>query len=115
MRLDDDTVRMRHMLEAAQEAMSFTAKRTRDDLDSDRKLVLALIKCIEIIGEPASHVSPTTRAKQSHLDWPDVVGMRNRLIHMYYDVNLDVVWSTVCNDLPPLVQQLKKILPPGDP
>ncbi len=60
----DERNRLRHMLEAAQEALEFTAGKSRDDLDHDRQLVLALLKCIEIIGEAAVHVS-----SQSKNEW----------------------------------------------
>jgi uncharacterized protein with HEPN domain len=77
----DDTIRLRHMLDAAQEAMGFVQGRTRADLNDDRKLVLALVKDIEIIGEAAYQVSEITRDQLQDIPWNDIIGMRHRLVH----------------------------------
>jgi uncharacterized protein with HEPN domain len=105
-----DLVRIRHMLEAAREARQFAEGRHRADLDQDRMLVLAIIRCIEIIGEAASRVEPETRAEHSGVPWTEAVVMRNRLIHAYFDVDLDRVWDTVSDDLPALISELERIL-----
>lgn len=106
----DDLVRLRHMLDAAQEAIAFVQGSCRADLDDDRKLVLALVKAIEIIGEAAYQTSPATRAQLPHIPWEDIIGMRHRLVHAYFDINLDILWQTVQADLPPLVQALRNAL-----
>jgi uncharacterized protein with HEPN domain len=98
------------MLDAAREALGFAAGRSRADLDSDRMLVLSLVKSIEIIGEAASKVSEETRQKHAAVPWIDIVAMRNRLIHAYYEVDLDRVWDTLDADLPPLVAELEKVI-----
>jgi uncharacterized protein with HEPN domain len=105
-----DRVRLQHMLDAANEALSFIQGRTRSDLDNDRMLVLSLIRELEIIGEAASKISRETRSQSSAVPWQDITGMRNRLIHAYFDVDLDIVWSTVTKDLPVLKVELEKIL-----
>ena len=105
----DDVVRLRHMLDAATEATSFAANKTRSSLDTDRKLVLSLVKSIEIIGEAAANVTTECREKLPHIPWRDIISMRNRLIHAYFDINLDILWKTVIEDLPPLLAELKKI------
>ena len=78
---EDDLTRLRHMLDAANDAIRFAADRQRADLDGDRMLLLSLLKCIEIVGEAASRVSTRTQANLPDLPWADIVGMRNRLIH----------------------------------
>lgn len=103
-----DAVRLRHMLDASEEALAFAAGYTRPDLDRDRKLVLALIKLIEILGEAAAKVSGETRLRHAAIPWDAIVATRNRLIHGYFDINLDIVWDTVAVDLPPLVAELRK-------
>ena len=105
----DDGVRLRHMLDAAREAVSFTRERSRADLESDRMLVLSLIKCIEIVGEAASRVTGETQRRAPEVPWQDIVGMSNRLIHAYYDIDLDRVWDTVLDDLPPLIEALERL------
>ncbi len=106
----NDKVRIRHMLDAAQEARSFLSRRTREDLDVNRMLVLAILKDIEILGEAASKVSDRTREKFPDVPWRNIVGMRNRLIHGYFDVSLDIVWATVTKELPELIDELEKIV-----
>lgn len=98
------------MLEAAEEALRFAAGRPRADLDTDRMLVLAVIKCVEIVGEAASRVSQETIAAHPEIPWADIVGMRNRLVHVYFDVDADRVWDTLTDDLPFLVSTLGKLL-----
>jgi len=107
-----EKVRLQHMLDAAHDALSFVENRSRADLDSDRMLTLSLVKCIEIIGEAAAQVSIDWRAICSDIPWTDIVGMRNRLIHVYYDVNHDIVWQTIRQDLPNLIPKLEAILHP---
>lgn len=101
--LKPDSVRLRHMVDAANEAQSFVAGKSKAELLQDRKLALALVKSIEIVGEAASKVSRDLRAKAPEIPWVDIVAMRNRLIHGYFDINLDVVWQTVTTELPPIV------------
>jgi uncharacterized protein with HEPN domain len=108
---NDDTIRLRHMRDAARDALAFAKGRSREDLDDDRELVLAVVKCIEIIGEAASQVSSAGQAEVAELPWRDMIDMRHRLVHAYYDVNLDVVWSTLRQDLPPLVACLESVVP----
>lgn len=107
---EDDWVRFHHMLEIAREASSFAATRDRRDMDTDRMLVLALVKSIEIIGEAGARVSEEGRAATPDLPWPEIVAMRNRLVHAYFDVNLDIVWETVRKDLPALIIVLQDAL-----
>lgn len=106
----DDRVRLQHMLDAAREAIEFVQDRTRTDLDSNRMLVLSLVKEIEIVGEAANQTSKTTREQLPEIPWADIVGMRNRLVHAYFDINLEILWRTVQHDLPPLIAVLERAL-----
>ncbi len=105
-----DFVRVRHMLDATREALSFVGEKTREDLNADRMLILSCIRLLEIIGEAASQVSPEFRATYPDPPWNQMIGMRHRLIHTYFDVNLDVLWETLTDSLPALVPALEKIL-----
>lgn len=107
---EDDSVRIRHILDAAREAVAFSHGRSRADLDTDRKLNLSLVRLLEVIGEAARGISSDCRQAHPELPWKSMVGMRDRLIHAYFDVNLHVVWETVTEDLPPLIAQLEKIV-----
>ena len=110
----DDSIRLQHMLDAAKESEFFVKDKTRDDLDSDRKLVLALVKSVETIGEAASKISEECQKNLSQIPWADIIGMRNRLIHAYFEINLDILWKTLIEDLPPLIADLERILQSGD-
>ena len=100
------------MLDAGQEAVRSARVRGRSDLDQDRLWALGIVKCIEIIGEAASRVSPETRQCWPGIPWAQVIGMRNRLIHAYFDLDLDQVWNAVTEDLPALLADLQNILEP---
>jgi uncharacterized protein with HEPN domain len=109
----DDRIRLVHMLEAVREALSFARNRGRADLDVDRMLLRALVKDIEIVGEAASRVSDDTRAELPRIPWAAIVATRNRLIHAYFDINLDVLWETIAVDLPALECALSDALDAG--
>jgi uncharacterized protein with HEPN domain len=110
----DDLIRIRHMLESAREAISFIKGRRRTDLDKDRMLVLSLIKSIEIMGEAASKVTKESRDSHPEIPWLNIIGMRNRLIHVYFDIDLDRVWDTITDDLPPVIAVLERIVQKED-
>ena len=98
------------MLDAAQKALRFTKGKTRRDLDGDEQLVLALTRLIEILGEAAGKVSLEVCERNPAIPWKDIIGTRNRLIHGYDDVNLDILWQILSTDLPTLVENLRSAL-----
>lgn len=106
----DDLTRLRHMQDAATEAMGFIGDRKRTDLDCNRMLALALVKDIEIIGEAAGRISTDCQERYPDVPWGQIIGMRNRLTHAYFEVDLDIVWEVVTHDLPILATQLEKII-----
>ena len=100
--------RLRHMLDSAREAVSLIEGKTRRDLEHTRLLQLGLTRLVEIIGEAAARVPKETREKLPAIPWADVVGMRNKLIHGYDTIDLDILWDTVRNELPGLVEALEQ-------
>ena len=106
----EDLIRLRHMIEAAQEATRFAEHRERKDLDDDRMLNFALMKAIEIIGEAASKLTPELRERYAEIPWAAIQGMRNKLVHAYFQIDLDIVWRTTVNELPGLIQSLTDII-----
>lgn len=106
----EDRIRLLHMIEAATEAISFIADKTRTELENDRKTLFAVIRCVEIIGEAAAKVSEATRSTAPDVPWSAIVGMRNRLVHAYFDVDSEVVWKTVTTELPGLRCRLQQLL-----
>lgn len=109
----EDQVRLRHMLDAAVEIQQYMQSSTREDLNHDRKLVHSLVRLLEIIGEAANQVSEELRESVPDIPWPVLIGMRNRLIHAYFSINLNVVWSTSTEDVPSLITELKTLLGEG--
>jgi uncharacterized protein with HEPN domain len=93
------------------EAMTMVQGKKRSDLNSDRMMELSLVRLVEIIGEAAARVGTESREKYPSIPWLQIVGMRNRLIHGYDAVDLNVLWDTIIDDLPPLIDELEKILP----
>lgn len=106
----DDVVALRHMLEYAQRAQSLVAGRSRQDIEADEVLNLALPRVMEVIGEAATRVPSEKQAEFTKSPWSDIVGMRNRLVHGYDLIDLDIVWLTAANGFPPLVRALEDIL-----
>jgi uncharacterized protein with HEPN domain len=97
------------MREAAEKAIAFAHGRTPEDLESDEMLRLALVKLVEIIGEAAKQVADETRTRFASVPWAEASRMRDRLVHHYFDIDLDVLWVTVTHDLPELVRTLPSI------
>jgi uncharacterized protein with HEPN domain len=98
------------MREAAATALEMTAGYERADLSTNIMLVMALTRCLEILGEAASKVSSDTSARFPAIPFIKIAAMRNRLIHAYFDVDLDIVWTTVREDLPALLPTLDQAL-----
>lgn len=107
MTLPPDEVRIRHIRDAAETAARFIEGRQRADLEADEMLRLALTKLVEVIGEAAKQVSDETRARFPEAAWVDASRMRDRLVHPDFDIDLDVLWATVTEDLPSLVRSLE--------
>ena len=110
----DDMIRLRHMLGAAREVVSFTGGATREDLDTNIMLFRALSMSAGIIGEAASRVSQDFRDAHPQIPWKQVIGMRNFLFHAYFKVDKDILWDTALDAIPALVAELEKVLPPED-
>jgi uncharacterized protein with HEPN domain len=104
-----DAIRIRHMIEAAETTQSFIAGRQRSDIDIDQMLRFALVRAIEIIGEAASKITPETRAATALVPWAAIISMRNRLIHAYFDINHDILWKTVTEEIPSVLSLLRTI------
>lgn len=104
----DDGIRLRHMVDAAKQAVAFVQGRVRVDLEKDLQLTLALTRLVEIVGEAAKNVSAETRTGLPGIPWRAIAGTRDRLVHAYFDVDHDRLWQIVAVDLPALVAQLER-------
>ncbi len=104
------------MLLAGRDALEFAAGLTFREFQRSRLHQTAVLKAIETVGEAASNVSQETRQAHPEIPWKEIVGMRNRLVHVYFDVSLHRVWETVRQDVPRLVALLEPLVPPeSDP
>ncbi len=106
----DDLTRIRHMRDAGKEILDFAAGSTQASLAANRMLQLAIVKDLEIIGEVANNVSPECQSQYPYIPWRAMVGMRNRLVHAYFGIDFEVIWQTIQQDLPPLIQSLERVL-----
>jgi len=107
---DDPTVWLRHMRDYAADARLIAAGLSKDEVANTRVVLYALTHAVEIIGEAATRVPPETRRRAPQVPWGDIIGMRNRLIHGYYTIDVDVLWDTVCEDLPVLIEEIDRLL-----
>ena len=105
-----DAIRFRHMLDSASAILHFIEGRTRKQLNTDRMFSNAVVRELEVLGEAANNISKKTQKLFPEVPWKQIIGMRNTLIHAYFDVDYDIIWETVNNDLPSFYHQLKKIV-----
>jgi uncharacterized protein with HEPN domain len=104
---DEDLVRVRHMLDAAREAVALSRGKGPKALARDRVLSLALVRLLEVVGEAAGRVSEGTKVAHPEVPWSQIVGLRNRLIHGYDSVDLEILWRILSDDLPGLIVALE--------
>jgi uncharacterized protein with HEPN domain len=111
---NDDALYLSHMLETARKAVGKLEGLVREDYDEDENLRLALTHLIQVIGEAAGRASQPTRTLYPEIPWREITGMRHRIVHDYLNVDEDVVWQVVVEDLPPLIALLEKIVSPKE-
>lgn len=102
-----DLVRFKHMLDSVEAILTFSKGKRRSSLDNNRLFLSAVLRELEIIGEAAGKISEKTKKKFPSLPWKELVGMRNRLIHAYFEVDHDIIWKTIREYLPSFYKLLK--------
>lgn len=108
--MNKDRIKVSHILDAGREATSFIESISFDEFCADRMRVLAVLKCLEIMGEAASKVSFEFQEHNPDFPWKQLASMRNRLIHGYFEINLEIVWNTLKIDIPITLVKAEKIL-----
>lgn len=98
------------MLDSIVAIKQYTAGLTEDEFRQPGIVQDAIVRRLEIIGEAAYQLGETLRAQFPEVAWPDILGMRNRIVHGYHKLALSIVWNTIQQDLPVLEQQLRDIL-----
>lgn len=106
----DLIIRLQDMLDHTREATTLTQGRSRGDLNTDRVLSLALVRLLEIVGEAANRVPVEVQDRYTDIPWREIIGLRNRLIHGYGAIDLDIVWRIITADLPPLIEALERVI-----
>lgn len=110
MQPDRDRDALEDMLFYAQAALAAAAGRTRGDLETDWLFAQGMERALQVIGEAANRVSSLTRGRHTELAWTDIVGMRHHLTHAYDDIDYDVIWQTLTEDLPSLIPAVQRIM-----
>ncbi len=105
-----DSAYLGHILEAIAKITRYTTGRSLQDLQTDDMFLDAVVRELEIIGEAASNLSLSFREAHPDLPWYQAIGMRNQLIHGYFEVDREVVWQTVTEDLTNLHEQLRRLI-----
>ena len=109
----DDTYLL-DILIASKKAIKFTAGLNFQDFLESELHQSAVIRPLEIIGEAAGKISQETRSAYPKIPWKSMIGMRNRLIHDYLDIDLQTVWDTIQVDLPSLIAVIEPLIPPEE-
>ena len=110
----DDSVYVGHMLDAGCKAQALLGLKDRAAYDADEALRLALTHLVQVIGEAARRVSQEFREKHSQIPWSQIVGMRHKIVHDYTEVEEDILWRVVTDDLPDLIGHLEPLTPPAE-
>ena len=107
--MKDDLIFIKHVLESIDAIEEFSEGLTKEELTSNRLKRNAIIKEIEIIGEAVKNISKETRDKYKEVQWKDIAGARDKMIHHYFGVDIDTIWKIIEKDLPLLKKQIKEI------
>ncbi len=106
----DDSVYLEHILKSINDIEKFIKDLEYEEFTGDYKLQLAVYRLIEIIGEASIKLSNELKDKYPEIPWIDIRGLRNRLVHDYVNIRVDVIWTTMHQDLQQLKLQIIKIL-----
>ena len=106
----DDSVYLKHILNAISRIEEYTQGIKYEDFMDNHLIQDGVIRQIEIIGEATKRLSKEIRGRHSEIPWKDMTGMRDKLIHDYFGVNIDAVWDTVERDIPTVKNKLKEII-----
>jgi uncharacterized protein with HEPN domain len=106
----DDRVYLNHMLDAITQVETYLNSATKQQFIEENMLHDAVIRQLEIVGEASRNISEEIQEKYSLVPWGQIIAMRNRIVHAYFDVNLEIAWDIYTHDLPELKLQIQKIL-----
>ena len=107
-----DSARILDIIHAAQDVLELTRGMSAESFQADYRTELAIARLFQIIGEAARRVSEETKSANPAIPWPRIVGLRHRLVHEYDQVDYDLIWIIIENELPTLIKQLEPLVPP---
>lgn len=110
----NDDALLLDILIASRKVQKFTESLTRDSFSVSDLVQSAVIREIQVIGEAARLISDETKNDNTQIDWSAISGMRNRVVHEYFNIDLDIVWDTIQIDIPLLIQQIEPLVPQDD-
>lgn len=109
MPVDSDKNRIRHMIQAIEQVIEYAQERTLSDIENDTPVQHLFLRNLEILGEAASRISQELRETHPEIPWRDMIDMRNRLIHAYFDIDMNIVWKTIQDALPEILTRLRDL------
>jgi len=108
---DDDQLRLIHILNCINKIQRYVEDTYQEAFEQDEMMQDAIIKNLKIIGEAATRLSKKVKSQNTHIPWQQIEGLRHRLVHDYYQVDLTIVWNTIQNKLPQLKKEIQQIRP----
>ena len=111
---ENDLLRLQHMYDEARKARRFVQGKTRRDLADDEQFQYALARAVEIVCEAACNITDEFQSENCQIEWHQIMGMRQWLVHAYFKIDLNILWKTVHEDLPSLICHLEAILSAED-
>lgn len=98
------------IMEMIADIRDFTKGMSYEDLDDDRKTLFAVIRCLEVLGEAVKKIPENIKNEYPEIPWQEIAGMRDKLIHEYFGVDIETIWDTIQEDLSPLQEAIEKII-----
>lgn len=98
------------ILEYSKTALEFIEKVSYEEFITDKKVVFATIRALEVVGESSNRIENKLKQKYAHLPWIEMRGLRNRIIHNYDDIDYKIIWNVLQNEIPELIQQIEAII-----
>lgn len=106
----DNKIYLLDIKNSCSKILKYTKNKTENDFVKDHMLSDAVEKNLLVIGEASTKISIDFKKTNPQIDWKSIVGIRNKIIHEYFDINIDTIWLTVTKDIPVLKKQINQIL-----
>ncbi len=110
MNKENQLIFVKHILENIKNVEDFSRNLTKKELERNKQKQYAIVRAIEVVGEAAKNLSTSFKEKHSEISWKEIIGTRDRIIHHYFGVDLDIIWEIVKKDLPDLKKKIQEIL-----